>query len=309
MSDALAPILWKLAPRGAAVPADLQGCPELRDGGDAPDLPDLEDRLQHLVQEARSSWPTLAVAAADFVAYVAERLPDNLPLADALASVHASDLYLACGCTRADAAALSAFDQQFLARLDRVLQRLTRDAAVVDEVRQAVRTKLLVAAAGQPRIADYSGRGSLHGWVRSVAARVALDLLGSQRRATDEPDGVDLLLASDDPELEYMRARYRDAFRAAFAVAFAGLPLQQRNALRLHYLDGMNLAQIGRLNRVHESTVSRWLQSARDELFAGIRAALTERLKLDDGELESLMRVAGSRLEISLHALLAKTHS
>jgi RNA polymerase sigma-70 factor (ECF subfamily) len=46
-------------------------------------------------------------------------------------------------------------------------------ATFVDDVRQALRVRLLVEAGGRARLADYAGRGPLRGWIGVAAARVA----------------------------------------------------------------------------------------------------------------------------------------
>jgi RNA polymerase sigma-70 factor (ECF subfamily) len=287
MATPLTAVLLENAPLYDSVPADL------------------EPRLQELVNAARASHPTVTLPEADFVAYLAARLPADATLPSALGAVHAEDLYLACGCWHGDEAALSDFDQHMLMGLDRVLSRLSREAAFVDEVRQALRTKLLVADGGPPRIGDYSGRGSLQGWVRSAATRLALDALGRQQpRVACNDDDYDARLATPDPELDYIKVRYRDDFKRAFRTALGTLPLEQRNALRLHHLDGLTLAQIAKLNNVHESTASRWLAAARAAVLEEIRRALSEQLGLHRDEVDSMMRLARSRLEISLHSLL-----
>ena len=60
--------------------------------------------------------------------------------------------------------------------IDTALTRLGREPMFVDEVRQVLRTKLLVGDGAPPKIADYSGRGPLDGWVRAAAVRAAIDL-------------------------------------------------------------------------------------------------------------------------------------
>ena len=53
---------------------------------------------------------------------------------------------------------------------------------MVDDVKQELREKLLVASGALPRIADYLGEGPLTGWVRVSATRTALNLLRRDTR-------------------------------------------------------------------------------------------------------------------------------
>src|SRR5262249_26465617 len=99
--------------------------------------------------------------------------------------------------------------------IEAAARRLDRDPAFLDEVRQALRVRLLVAPeGGRPRIADYAGRGPLRAWVGVAALRVALNL----KRAA-APAGGDLLAElgtrEPDPELRHLKKVYRAEFRGA----------------------------------------------------------------------------------------------
>ena len=77
----------------------------------------------------------------------------------------------------------------------------------------------------------------------------------------------------------------------------------QIDGLRFHYVDGLTLSQIGRLRHVHESTISRRLLAARDQLLAETRRALSAELRLGQAEIDSLMGRVMSRAEVTLSTL------
>jgi RNA polymerase sigma-70 factor (ECF subfamily) len=60
---------------------------------------------------------------------------------------------------------------------------------------------------------------------------------------------------------------------------------------------------IGRVYRVHASTVSRWLAKARLDILAATRAHLVARLDASESEIDSLLAHAAS-VEISLGSVL-----
>src|SRR5207244_2837986 len=99
-----------------------------------------------------------------------------------------------------------------------------------------------------------------------------------QRREGLEPkvadDGEPLLAVaatSDDPELDHIRARYAAPFKDAFQGALRGLSTQDRNILRLHLVDGLNIEQIGGIYNVHRATVARWIAASRQALVEETR--------------------------------------
>jgi len=250
---------------------------------------------------ARAAWPALAVPDAAFVHHLAARLPAGQDPAAAIARAHVADLYLAVGCLRGVPGALAAFDRE-LAGV--IASFLGRDAS--DELAQVVRERVLVAAPGETaRLAGYTGRGPLGAWLRVVAVRVALNL----RRASDasrraEAAAGDELGRDLDPELDFIKARYRPMFRAALEASIRALPAKRRNMLRMYFLDGMTLAQIAVLFGVHESTIARQLAATRHEIVERTRRELVDGHGLAADEAQSLIELCASRAELALSSVL-----
>jgi RNA polymerase sigma-70 factor, ECF subfamily len=199
---------------------------------------------------------------------------------------------------------LAAFDARYLTIVPHYLARLDRSPAFADEVRQRLRERLFVGEAGEAaRLASYSGRGPLGTWVRVAAIRLALNLRRSDREASLQP-GDEPMIAGD-PELLLLRHRHRADFNAAFALAVAALTVEQRQLLRLHFLDAVSLGEIAALHHVDKSTISRRLQVARDELLVETERCLRDRLRLGDGEAGSLIRLLRSQFgDVSVARLL-----
>jgi len=275
----------------------------LRDArGAAPIADEVGPALVALLARARAAHPGVDLPAELFVRHVAARVPEPISAAQ-LSVLHGEDLYLACACAAGSPAALAEFDQQFLGPdLNRVLARITSVASMVEEVRQVLRVKLFVSDEGRAKIIDYSGRGPLVAWLRVAAVRTALNLV--TRHTPEEPTTEEEpLLGVEDPETEYLKAQHRPEFEQAFRFALGTLSIEQRQLLRFHYVDGLTLAQIGRLRHVHESTISRRLLAARDQLLAETRRALSAELRLGQAEIDSLMGRVMSRADVTLSTL------
>ncbi|MCC6336189.1 MAG: sigma-70 family RNA polymerase sigma factor [Myxococcales bacterium] len=215
---------------------------------------------------------------------------------------HADDVRLAEGCARGDGEALARFDAAFAGLITRTARRFGPED-FADDVAQVVRRRLLVPEDGAPpRISEYRGRGPLAAFVRAVTVRLSLNA----RRARGLPEvaaGDDALLempgGGDDPELAAIKQRYREEFKAAFAQAMGALDDEARNALRLHYLDGLTLADVGALYGWSVPTASRRLAAARQALLDATRACMSEKLKLSSTELDSVLRLIESRLSVT----------
>jgi RNA polymerase sigma-70 factor (ECF subfamily) len=94
-------------------------------------------------------------------------------------------------------------------------------------------------------------------WVRKVAWRLAIS---RWRRARTALAFVRRQREEHVPEVS--------PDRVALASALATLPTQQRRAVVLHYLAGMQVAEIANQEGVAEGTVKSWLHRARGSLAA-----------------------------------------
>lgn len=141
---------------------------------------------------------------------------------------------------------------------------------------------------------------------RRFEALVGRDLVASVRAVADrELDPlVELADREPDPELRHLRQLYRTEFRDALAAALAAASDRDRALLRLRFVEGLELAQLGRMYRVHESTASRWLAAARAQVAEAARLHLMVRLTITTATADSVARMVVSGLDLSLARLL-----
>ena len=210
-------------------------------------------------------------------------------------------------CASGDAAAIKAFEDRYFGGVDRAVAGIVRDVGAIDEVRQELRRKLFV---GEPApVLDFVGQGDLGRFVQVAALRIALNLRrGDNRRrarneqfVTDEPD---LAGAVSDPELEFVKHSYRARFKEAFESAVDSLTARDRNLLRCHLQQRLGIDEIGVLYGVHRATAARWLASARTKVSDRTREQLRRTLSTD-AELEELLALARSKLDLSISRVLA----
>ncbi len=266
--------------------------------------PGIAGAIEGAVAAATAAWPGFVDSPAGLVGRVAPRLAPEVPLGE-----HAwADLALADACLRGHAGAVEAFEAEHGAALTAALAAAGLPADARGEALQRLRLRLLVAEDGAPRLSGYAGRGPLRAWLKVAAVREALMLVRSEgRRAAHEVASDAELLegvaVSDDPELLLVRERCREALREAFVAAIDGLDSRERTLLRLSLRDRLGVDQLGALYRVHRATAARWLAAVRAKLHASTRARLAERLNLGTGEVESVLRAIGSRIDLSLGPL------
>jgi RNA polymerase sigma-70 factor (ECF subfamily) len=251
---------------------------------------------------ASAHWTDFTVELEDFVSYVTERVADPGNV------VHANDLYLACGCARGQAAALKAFERERAPVVRAALSGLRGLGADLDDVVQLVLAKVLVAADGPPKLLDYNGSGELRGWLKAVAVRTGLNYLRARKRevlADDEDMWMALPVTGLAPGVAELRTRYRAHFKDALPRALAALSPHDRALLRYHYLDGLTFDQIAKIQGVHRTTASRAVERACAQLVDHIRAAMRDALRISDAELDSLVELVRSGLDLSLTGYFA----
>lgn len=245
---------------------------------------------EELLSRARAEHPAAWVDDATFLAHVG-----TVVLDEDRGALQAADLYLACACARGVTEALAVVEREHFSRIREFVASVESSPVQVAEIAQQLRAKLLVGDA--PRIASYSGRGSLGGWIRVAAVRLAHDL-GRSERAIAKRQAVDP--GAIDPELGYLKQVYGAAVSAAVQGAFEALAGETRALLKMHYVDGLTIEQVGTAFGKSRATSARMLAAARQVLLDDIRERLVGTIGVRVDEADSLVDFVRSRLDLSL---------
>ncbi len=252
--------------------------------------------LDDIVARCRQAFPGLDVPVDAFARHVAARCPPELALATWTTTMFAEDLFLACGCLAGVPGALATFDARHGADIDRVLRGTDRRG--LDDAKQVLQQRLFVGAA--PKIASYSGRGPLRRWLRVVVGRLLLEVLHAREPLADDWEIAALPVATDNPELAYLKARYRAAYKQAFADALAQLGDRDRTVLAQYHVDSLTIDELGAVYGVHRVTASRWVLKAEAQVRDGVLALLRARLGLSTEDLREVTQLVRSQLSLSL---------
>lgn len=259
---------------------------------------------------ADESWRDAVVASIAGCAKLAtsDAVEHVRALIDAGASpTHAGDLALAHAVALGDAVALRRFSDLVAGDLAAAIRGIDPTPSFVDEIAQRTRVRIVVGDRDEPpRITGYRGSGPLRAWVAIAAQRLALNAKRDTRPNAASSDDIlaDLVDREPDPEVRHLKERYRVEFREALVAALASLEARARAVLRLRFVDGLELAHIGRLYRVHESTASRWISGALGDVARATREHLVSRLAITDDTADSVARMVHSQLDLSIARLL-----
>lgn len=265
--------------------------------------------LGPVLEAARRRWAGLSVGE-DIVAelLLARRPPDGGgDTFDWIAGLQTADLVLAGACLAGDKVAIAALEGLIARIAEEVLARHPGGGLDRPELRQRLLRQLMVADGGPTALQQYAGRGSLEGFIRVTAVRVALH----EARAHGREVALDPLrlpaAAAHAPELEQIRERYRAPFEDALRHALRALESRERNLLRLYYLERLPCERLAAMYGVHTATAWRWLGRATTRLHEDVARRLVELTGGSASEVESILRVVATQLEGSLGGALSRT--
>ncbi len=263
-----------------------------------------QSALERIVSAGRAAYPEIKIAAERVLPLIRARVDGDDP-----ALLASDEVFLACACASADGDAIAAFERRYFGVIAPALSRMSLSRDEIRDIEQVLRVRLFVADAGAvPRVVAYAGQGQLGALVRVAAVRAALNLLRESGRLERDADGLEELpVSSDDPELARLKAQHREVFKAAFETAVASLEPRDRSLLHLAIVKGVGIDRVGTIYGVHRATAARWIAQARGNLTRAVQKVLVERLGIAKSELDDLLPLVESQLELSLERLLRST--
>lgn len=248
--------------------------------------------------------------------------------------LQADDLCLIVACERGDETAWSDLVARFTTTVRSAARSASSNEDVAEDLAQSIWAELYglrVRSDGKPasKLAYYSGRGSLAGWLRAVVAQLAVDQHRKQSRLVQTEEDSDLdRMANDLDDADQMISVGTVNPETALSEKFAGAEMhkalersfkelsdEDRLLVKLYYFDGLRLREAGAVLGVHEATASRrltrihgdlrqhverilmgekgWTKSETDRSFAEIAVHL-------DGDLEGLVALRDATQEHSV---------
>jgi RNA polymerase sigma-70 factor (ECF subfamily) len=194
--------------------------------------------------------------------------------------LRAEELALARGCAAGHEHAWEVFLTRYREKLYDIAGYITKESSAARDLADSIYAELYGTTTrdGQrtSKLASYTGRGSLEGWLRTVMAQEHINRYRRQRRLVSLDEETEEGIQFATPESEPAIA-VDPRVEAATDEALAALPSEDRFVLASYFLDERTLAEIASTLGVHESTISRKLDKLAKSLRKQILAALGRR--------------------------------
>jgi len=231
---------------------------------------------------SKSKAADFGLGADEFAAILDEVAAKGAPAAspkqkqDFCSRLYVEDLVLTRMCAAGNERAWEVFMLRFREKLYEVARQITREDSVGRELADSVYADLYGTRTRDGervcKLNSYSGRGSLHGWLRTVLAQEYVNRYRRQRRLvsldeeSEEGTQYAATVAPAIPLDTRLERATDDTLRS--------LSAEDRFVLASYFLDQRTLAQIARALSVHESTISRKVE----KLTKGIRKQILKNL-------------------------------
>jgi len=225
-----------------------------------------------------------------------------------LLSLRVDELALARACAGGNNSAWEIFLTRFREKLYLAALRIAREDSAARDLADTLYADLygISTRDGQrvSKLASYTGRGSLEGWLRTVIAQEYVNRYRRTKRLVSLEEESEEGLQFPAPEAQPSPIADSRLEQATDEV-FAQLSPEDRAVLAAYYLDGRTLAEIARMLGVHESTISRKLDKLAKSLRKQVLAGLTRR-GMSRRQAEEALEVDVRDLKLDIRRSLAQ---
>jgi RNA polymerase sigma-70 factor (ECF subfamily) len=251
--------------------------------------------------------------------------PSSVVVEDFIDKLQADDLCLIVACEQGNQRAWSDLVERFSATVRSAARSASSNEEGAEDLAQSIWAELhglRLRDDGKPagKLAYYSGRGSLAGWLRAVVAQLAIDQHRKQSRLvqTEEDADFDRIIqhgeeentwsghgSAPNPEIQISTKLAGAQLQKALAESVKQMSAEDRLLVKLYYFDGLRLREAGAVLGVHEATASRRLTRIHAELRQQVERLLIEQEGWTKSEAERAFSEEALNLETDIEPLLA----
>jgi len=240
--------------------------------------------------------------------------------------IHADDLCLIIACERGDEKAW----EDLVANFDPVVKSAARKIAPNSEGAEDLASSIWAELYGlkqdaggtrKTKLAYYSGRGSLGGWLRAIVAQMAVDRFRKESRmvqieetrefenlaeeSSNNSNNEHVVSHAENPEEIFSDKQTAADVATSLRSAIASLAAEDRLVLKMYYFDDLKLKDIAAVFGYHEATASRKLVRIQNDIRKAVEKALMTHHGWGDGEVKKYLSDTAAGLGISFEKMFA----
>ncbi|MEJ7623638.1 MAG: sigma-70 family RNA polymerase sigma factor [Pyrinomonadaceae bacterium] len=249
----------------------------------------------------------------------------NTDIKEFIDEIRADDLCLIIACERGDEGAWEDLVASFDSTVKSAARKISANAEDGEDLASSIWAELYglrTDADGnrKSKLAYYSGRGSLAGWLRAVVSQLAVDQFRKTSKfvqieedrefenlANEAAEGDNGFLGSrtNNPEELFSEGQTQTDVSSALSAAIESLDPEDRLILKLYYFDELKLKDIAATFGYHEATASRKLTRVQAEIRKGVEKELKSQHGWTEGEVKRHLSETAAGLGLNLETMFA----
>ncbi|MBP9665174.1 MAG: sigma-70 family RNA polymerase sigma factor [Pyrinomonadaceae bacterium] len=292
----------------------------------------IAEAVEHLISRAENARginteqvrPRVDAALEKYL-FSADASPERAEIKEFIDDVRSDDLCLILACERGDEQAWEDLVANFDSTVKSAARKISSNNEDAEDLASSIWAELYglrTDADGnkKSKLAYYSGRGSLAGWLRAVVSQLAVDQYRKVSKFVQiEEDREFENLAAEaagsdnhhftshivNPEDELTDSLGQADVTDALAAAVASLDAEDRLIMKLYYFDDLKLKDIAATFGYHEATASRKLTRVQADIRKGVEKELKTKHGWTDGEVKKYLADTAAGLGLNLEAMFA----
>lgn len=237
--------------------------------------------------------------------------------------IRADDMCLVIACEKGDEKAWEDLVANFDSTVKSAARKISANSEDAEDLASSIWAELYglrqdADGNKKSKLAYYSGRGSLAGWLRAVVSQLAVDQFRKQSKfvqieenrefenlaqEASEHSENGLVSHIDNPEEIFTEQQTAADVSRALHSSIESLEAEDRLILKLYYFDDLKLKDIANTFGYHEATASRKLVRVQTEIRKSVEKNLRTQHGWSENEVKRYLAETASKLGISFEKL------
>ena len=292
----------------------------------------VQEAIEHLISRAENARgltgdDVSARVRASVDKYLLRDTPNaaNNEIKEFIDEIRADDLCLVIACENGEEQAWGDLVTNFDSTVKSAARKISSNNEDAEDLASSIWAELYglrTDADGnkKSKLAYYSGRGSLAGWLRAVVSQLAIDQFRKQSKfvqieedrefenlATEAASHANNHFASrgENPEELFAQGQAEADVSEALRAAIGDLDAEDRLILKLYYFDDLKLKHIAATFGYHEATASRKLTRLQAVIRKGVERKLRDQHGWTEREVKQHLSDTAASLGLNLETMFA----